>query len=263
MSDIQKLIKYIAILLAGFIVITILCILFNLVSSLFPNSENNTKNFYEEYQNISKIEIDSDFSKIIIQKGDKFSVDGNNLTTSFTSTLNNGILKIEETSNKFWRKKYNGVVTITINDTMLKSLDILHGAGSLIINGVSIDKFELEQGAGKVLISDVTFLNTIIEGGTGEIVIKSSTLNNLDLDMGVGKVSLEAYLEGKNTIDCGIGSLDINLLGNQEEYQIIVNKGIGAITIDGIKQSDGSIFGTGYNTIKLDGGIGSIDVNFK
>lgn len=263
MSDVQKVIKYAAILLAGFIIIAIISVLFEVVSSFLPESENNVKNFYEEYQDVREIDIDSSVSKIIIQKGDKFSVDGSNLTTSFTSTLNNGVLKIEETSKKLWNKNYDGIVTITVNDTVLNKLDLEHGAGKLTIDGVSANRFELEQGAGKVEISNVTFLNTSIDGGAGEIVINSSNLKNLDLDIGAGKATIEAYLEGRNDIDCGVGALDINLLGNKEDYQIKVNKGIGSVTIDGIKQSDGSVFGTGYNTINLDGGIGSITVDFK
>ena len=67
-------------------------------------------------------------------------------------------------------------------------------------------------------------------------VINSSKLKNLDLDIGAGKATIEAYLEGRNDIDCGVGALDINLLGNKEDYQIKVNKGIGSVTVDGIKQ---------------------------
>lgn len=263
MNDVQKVIKYAAILLAGFIILAIVSVLFDIVGSFIPDSDVNVKNFYEEYQNIKEIDIDSKFSKIIIQKGDKFSVDGSNLTASFTSTLNNGVLKIEETSKKLWNNNYDGVVTITVNDTILEKMDIEHGAGKLTIAGVSANRFELEQGAGKVEISNVTFLNTSIDGGAGEIVINSANLKNLDLDIGAGKATIEAYLEGKNDIDCGVGALNFNLLGNKEDYQIKVNKGIGSVTIDGIKQSDGSIFGNGYNTINLDGGIGSITVDFK
>lgn len=263
MNDVQKVIKYAAIILAGFIILAIVSVLFDIVGSFIPDDKDNLKNFYEEYQNVREINVDSKFSKIIIQKGDKFSVDGSNVTASFTSSLNNGVLKIEETSKKLWNNNYDGVVTIIIDDTVLEKIDIEHGAGKLTIDGVSAKRFELEQGWGKVEISNVTFLNSSIDGGAGEIVINSANLKNLDLDIGAGKATIEAYLEGKNDINCGVGALDINLLGNKENYQINVNKGIGSVTIDGIKQSDGSVFGNGYNTINLDGGVGSIIVNFK
>lgn len=263
MNDVQKIIKYSAIVLAGLIILGIISLLFEVVSSFLPNDEGSIKNFYEEYQNISEIDIDSRFSKIIIQKGDKVSVDGSNLTTSFTANVNNGVLKIKETSKKFWNKNKDGVIKVTVDDTMLNKIDLEHGAGKLIIEDISANQFELEQGAGKVEITNATFLNTVIDGGAGEIVVNSSNFQNLDLDIGAGKVSLEAYLGGKSDIDCGVGSLDINLLGNKENYRINVNKGIGTISIDGIKQSDGSVFGTGYNTINIDGGIGSINIDFE
>lgn len=263
MNDVQKVIKYAAIVLSGVIIIAIISLLFEVVSSFLPDSESNIKNFYEEYQNIREIEIDSSYSKIIIQKGNKFSVDGSNINKKFTSSVNNGVLKINENSKKLWNKNYDGVITITVDDTVLNKLELEHGAGKLTIDGISANKFELEQGAGKVEISNVTFLNTSIDGGAGEIVIDSASLKNLDLDIGAGKATLQAYLEGNSDIDCGVGALDINLLGSKEDYRITVNKGIGSVNIDGIKQNDGSIFGNGINTINLDGGIGSINVSFK
>ena len=55
----------------------------------------------------------------------------------------------------------------------------------------------------------------------------------------------------------------MKLLGKRNDYQIIVNKGIGKVTIDNNDYKDGSIVGNGYNKLNIDGGIGSINVNFK
>ena len=54
-----------------------------------------------------------------------------------------------------------------------------------------------------------------------------------------------------------------NLLGNKKDYLIKADKGIGTIHVDEAVVSDDSTIGTGENTIKIDGGIGNIDVSFR
>ena len=85
----------------------------------------------------------------------------------------------------------------------------------------------------------------------------------MDLDLGVGKFELTSSLLGSNKIKAGIGSLELNLLGDKEDYLIKANKGIGTIRVDEAVVSDDSTIGTGENTIKIDGGIGNIDVSFR
>ncbi len=56
---------------------------------------------------------------------------------------------------------------------------------------------------------------------------------NLDLDMGVGKVELEAKLTGKMRLTRGVGKLEMELVGSADDYKIRMDKGIGAITLNG------------------------------
>ena len=263
MNATQKIIKYCAIIFALLIIASIIGFIFNIIGYFIPNGKVDTKNFYEEYNDVKEIFLDSSASKIIIKKGNIFSVKATNVVTNFESSLNNNVLKIKEKVKKLWNKKYEGIITITVTDTMLDNFEINHGAGKLVINGINVNDFELEHGAGKVELNNVSFQNTSIEGGAGEIIINSSNLRNLDLDIGAGKTSIEAYIEGKSEINCGVGALDITLLGNQEDYQITVSKGVGTIEIDDIKQKNNTTFGNGQNNIELNGGVGSIKVNFK
>ncbi len=64
-------------------------------------------------------------------------------------------------------------------------------------------------------------------------------------------------------ISSGVGKLSLNLLNTFDNYRFEVNKGIGKVTINDIEVGDNSTLGNGTNTIKLDGGIGEIVVNFK
>ena len=81
--------------------------------------------------------------------------------------------------------------------------------------------------------------------------------------MGIGEINLTAKLTGKNEINAGIGNLNIELTGNEEDYKIQTNKGIGTVKIDGKEMSDGQKYGEGENHIDIDGGIGNIKVKFE
>ena len=262
MNTTQKLIKLFAILLAGLIIINIFSIVLELVFVFIPSNNTTGKDYYEVYQNVNSVEIDSSFSDILILEGNEFSVKGSDIKNEFTSKIENGVLKIEEKTKKLFNNKKGGNVTITIPVKILEKLEIEHGAGMLTIKDIDANYFELEHGAGKLLMNNVTFHNTNIDGGAGEIVITSSKLNNMDLDLGAGHLDLEAYINGNSDIDCGIGKVDITLLGNKSDYQIRVNKGLGKITIDNSNYKDESTFGNGYNKLNIDGGIGNINVTF-
>lgn len=263
MNTTKKIIKYAAIILALLIILSIIDFAFSFISYFAKMEELETKNFYKEYNLVKEMYIDSGTSKIIIKKGEIFSVKAENVFTSFESKLSGNVLKIKEKTTELWNQEYKGIITITVNENMLDNLEIDHGAGKLSVDGINAYEFELEHGAGKVELNNVEFQKTSIDGGAGEIIIASSKLKDLDLDIGAGKTTIEAYIEGKSEINCGVGSLDITLLGNKEDYQIKISKGVGSIKVNNENQKNNQVFGNGRNTIELNGGVGSIDVNFK
>lgn len=267
MNNSQKLIKIGAIILAIFLIINIISLIFSGLSWIFGfNLNNNQTNydFSEEYKNVREIEIDGVASSIEIVSGSKFIVEANNLENKLTSRLRNGVLRIEEKGNIFSNGTKNGKIYITVpKDVTLDELSIDTGAGKFNIQDVSAREFDLDHGAGTLEIEDVHFYSADIDGGAGKIEIKNSILNNLELDAGAGKVEVIANITGKSQINCGVGAVGITLLGNEEDYQITTEKGIGSIKINGTAQKSGTIYGSGSNKLEIEGGIGSIDISFK
>lgn len=263
MNSAQKIIKSFAILLA---VLIIACIIEGILSAFqflsWGSSSEKRSDFKETYQNVRVIDIDASASNIVIKAGQEFSVEGNNITNRFSSKNQNGTLKIQETKRKFWGSNEIGTITVTIPENQfLSKLKISAGAGEIRVNDVTADNLDLDQGAGRFQMENSIFQNTDIEGGAGEITVTNSILKNLDLDNGVGKVSLNADLLGTSNIDCGVGALFITL-PNKEDYQMQVEKGLGSIEIDGEQMKNDSTYGTGKNKIDIDGGVGSIKIDF-
>lgn len=271
MNGAQKTIKILAILLGVIIIINIFYFLFSFLS-FFSGSDLNvgtissekTMDFNQTYQNIQNIEIDVGGSDITIISGDEFKIEASDVTDKFSVSQKNKTLKIKENNKVLHVNNYKGNVLITIpKGIRLEELDIDAGAGKFKIENIEVNKFEIDHGAGTLEISNSIFYKTDIDGGAGMINIDSSTLNNLDMDTGVGSVEIEASITGNSEIECGVGEINMTLLGNENEYSISTEKGIGSIKIKGESQNNNSTYGNGNNRIKVEGGVGNIAVNFK
>ena len=60
-----------------------------------------------------------------------------------------------------------------------------------------------------------------------------------------------------------MGETVVNLVREKDKYKIIAEKGIGSLKIDGKEQSGENSQGDSKDIIKIEGGRGSIKVNFK
>lgn len=263
MNSGQKAIKISAICLAIFIIISIVNGIFFGLSILggFGSSRGNV-DFTETYQNVSRIKLDIGASKLTIVQGETLTVEANGVSNRFTSKVNNNILRIEEHQNWFWNH-HAGEITITVpQNVVLEELDIDCGAGKISIDSITARKLDLEAGAGLLEINNSNFAITDIDGGAGEISITSSILRNLDLDAGVGKVSIDGEIYGKSEIDCGVGEVNLNL-GDASYYQFNIQKGIGSIRVNDTNYQSDTTLGSGENTLKIDGGIGSIQIQTR
>ena len=264
MSGPQKAIKILAIILAIFIIFNIIkgiIIGLTFFARINNNNDNNTevKTFSQSYQNVSKIDIETVSADIIIKNGSEIRVEANNIKNNFTSNIKNGTLKIEENKTWFNSSSIVGKITVYIPEK-INNLKIDSGAGKIQVSDIKANNFKIDQGAGKLTIENSSFTSSDINGGAGEIKIVSSELNNLKLDAGVGKIDLEGKITGNSKIECGIGEMNISLLGDKDQYNIVAEKGIGSIKINGKERTE---YGEGENKIKLEGGIGAINVNFS
>lgn len=273
MSNFQKVIKVLAICFAIFLIINIFgAIVFGI--TLFANITGRSNHeinanlsgdgIVESYDNVDKIDIELVASELVIKTGNELRVETENLNNDFSSKAVNGTLKIKENKVWFWNNNSSGKIILYIPQSMiLRDLSIDTGAGTIYIDGINAEKLDIDHGAGLLEILNSDFEKVDIDGGAGRISIKSSTLNNLDLDAGVGRVDIEGKITGKSDINCGIGEMNVNIIGNEEEYTIKAEKGIGSIKINGDEQASNVTYGSGKNRIDLEGGIGSTNISFS
>ena len=281
MTSIQKVIKYLAIAFAVFLIVTIVSAvlggLFIAANVLNLVDGKDRPVLMEDYKVIAQtsdgvieafdpklIDIEISATALEIRTGEKFKIETNNSEIKFLED-GNRIKIVENDDHKWWfmGKDFdsNLIVYLPEKEEGYEEVKIKAGAGKITIDKLVAKNFSLEQGAGKVTIKNLVVLeSTKLEGGAGEISIESGRINNLRANQGVGKTYIRSTLTGNNDINSGIGALELNLTLPKEEYSFKIDKGIGSVKVDNETLGNDSTFGTGKNYIKIDGGIGSITV---
>ena len=267
MTSLQKIIKYCAIAFALFLAVSIIGGIVSVVSSLnFLSGDAQDVGDMKTYavtDAVDTLEIDLTAAQLEVVSGEKFSVESNHKYLK-TDTMS-GHLTVKETRQfvGFHSPEAKVILTIPENYTLKKAV-IATGAGTVKIDALSAEKLTLDLGAGEVNIGELTVTNNAkIDGGAGALTINGGSLANLDFDMGVGKVVLTNALTGDSKIDYGVGELSLTLIGTAEDYCIELDKGIGEATLDGQKMADDTVYGQGENHLEIDGGVGSMNIQFK
>ena len=267
MTTFQKVIKYLAMAFAIFLVVSIIggvLSMFGLFGGFFSgNAVADEIETYAVSSDISSLKVEINAADFTIKQGESFSVESN--LKHLTVEDKNGVLTIEERKS-FSGSNYSGaVLTLYIPaDTVFEKADVTTGAGRLTVERLSADTVNFEFGAGEVKINTlVANLDADINGGAGKITISGGALHNLDLDMGVGQLNLTSALTGDSEFDLGVGESNITVIGNKDDYKLDIEKGVGNVTVDGTSVSDIKGQGNGNNRIEVSGGIGAINLKFK
>lgn len=269
MNSVQKVIKYLAMAFAIFLSV---CIIGGIITGLagvsfiFSDRDKGTVGQMQVYpidDEISSLCLELSGAELIVKVSDSFSVESNHEYISVSS--DNGILCVSETKKPF--SSFPKGVTVVLNipeGFVFDNATIDTGAGKVEIDELSCDALKLSIGAGEAQIKNLTANSRAdIDGGAGKLTIEGGLLCNLELDMGIGELTLKSRIEGQGYLDYGIGATNLTLLGNREDYQIELDKGIGEAELEGESMRDDSVYGAGENRIEIDGGIGTINIEFS
>ena len=274
MTTAQKIIKYLAIAFAIFLIITIISTILTATVALSGilglkkaiENSNNAEIVTTSFENteIHTLNIDIAATNLTIKQGEILKIETDN--SNIDCKQSNEELKINEKDYKWF--SYNNVEKELIlyipEDLEFARVKINAGAGKINLDELNTQKLIFELGAGECEIQNLNVSKECkIEGGAGKVTISSGVINDLDFDMGIGEANITAHLTGESEINAGIGELNIELQGEKDSYKIKADKGIGAIKIDGNPISNGEVYGDGENEIDIDGGIGSINIYCK
>ena len=242
MTTAQKIIKYLAIAFAMFLVFTIISSIlggiYGLAGVLGLKKNTNTENVEigtkqsEQIQELTTyLDIDINYSNLTIKTGEDFVVQSSNNDIEYAQEGNKFKVK-EKGYIKFSETAIGDVVIYIPKELVFETVDIDTGAGTVDIETLRTDNLILNLGAGETTIKNIISNKTKIDTGAGKLRIKSGNINDLDFDMGVGETDITAKLTGTNKIDTGIGNLKLQLLGDKQDYKFNISKGIGEVKIE-------------------------------
>lgn len=272
MTTTQKIIKYLAIAFALFLVISIFSIIFGLSHEIISsiNSDKKDSELLEEYttisnnvNNIESFKIDISNDDIEIKKGEKFEVKTNDPDVKFYHE--NSIVKIKSDKPFSWHLSNSSRGTIIIylpNEFNISELDLNLGAGKIDIDKLFVETLLMDLGAGTMTAKEINvYEKAMINGGAGNININSGTINNLNLKLGAGNASIQSDLTGSNTLTTGVGRLNLGLSRSKDNYRFDINKGLGNIILNDFDVSEDTLIGDGETKIKINGAVGNIIIN--
>lgn len=273
MTELQRVIKYLAIAFAIVLAVSIVFGIIGGIGMIFGLGKDGNDMLLEESidinvsQAITSLDIEVEAAELKIVEGDSFSLSSN--IKDLRVNEKNGVLSISQKRKNVTKigihtSKAGEIVLTVPSGVSFDKVEIDARAGDINISALVANKVSFDFGAGKVSIDHIEVTDWAdIDTGAGMLSIGDGSIKNLDLDLGVGKTVLKASLVGRSDIDCGVGSTELKLLGNREDYTLIVNSGIGSISIDGDYANGNSTFGNGANVVNIDGGVGSIDITFE
>lgn len=281
MSEVQKMIKYFAIAFAIFLSVNIIggiitAIFFGLSifgitlgiqDATMPKETSVTSQeitSIQNYEDIENLKIEVGYSKLTIKEASELKVEATNGKTLEVRKSGDTLsIKDNKVWNLFNEQEQNEIILTLPKGLLLEKVKVDAGSGELTISNLQAKDLDFDVGAGNVTISNIVVEKKAdIDGGAGRVVLQNSTLNNLDLDVGVGEFQIQnTKLVGNSDIDAGVGKLEINLKGSLEDYSIIPKRGLGSFTLQREEVEDNKTYGEGQNRIKVDAGVGKVEIN--
>lgn len=281
MKPFQKVIKYGAIafgLYLCFIIISAIVFIITTVSGIFlgantlkqyqyDNKKVEISSFEEKYDEIQNLNIELDASELVVKTGEEFKIEVHNVTNKFYSKLEGNTLKIRD--NRSGIKLFNiseenvpEIILYIPQDCQFDNVKIEAGINETYIENIKAKEIKIDTGIGKFTIDNIQSDYLNIDGGAGETIINNAKLNKIDLDIGVGKFVINIDDVENAKVEAGIGQLILNINQNKEDYKINAETGIGNLLIDGQNVKGDTSIGTGNKYIKVEAGVGEIQVNF-
>ncbi len=190
-------------------------------------------------EQVLSIDLDLEFTEVIVTSGDFLSI---NYTPDIAYKIKDDTLEITSTQSKsnrfgmYFSSTPYSFVKITVPDYVI-SLDIETSSKTEISN-LTMDKIELDIALGDTLIENTTSNSLDVEANLGHIELNHCSFDTLKADLDMGNLTtsnLEVVTSAKLKND--MGSLNIDLSGEESDYNFISSVDMGSLSINGKETS--------------------------
>ncbi|GFH97393.1 hypothetical protein IMSAGC003_03963 [Lachnospiraceae bacterium] len=162
--------------------------------------------------------------------------------------------------------KNSSIILYLPEECSLRHLDLSLGAGQLKLKNRVVEDMEVSVGAGQLLLTDVT-LNTLeVSLGAGELRAQDVTVLSLDASIDMGNMDFTGAINESAEISCSMGNVNMDLEGNQEDFNFQLNCVAGNMEIDGERFSgaamDRYIDNGAAKYMEINCSMGNVDIKF-
>lgn len=268
MNGAQKTIKALALALAVVIMVSVLSAVVGagvILSQVFSANGRVATEWSEavisEKWEFTELHIELKSTSLRIERGDEFQVLADEEVVETRRVGDEVYIEEKERGWWGWWNELGGEVKVTLPEDMdLRKIELEMGAGALYARGMIAEEMKLSLGAGRAEFDGLRATKrTKVDGGAGLLIIRNAELSELDLDMGVGKTEIVARLQGDSKISAGVGKLELTLVGEEDDYKVKFDQGLGSLSQEGISLDNPR----GKNLVEIDGGVGAIDLRLQ
>lgn len=190
-------------------------------------SGGETALYYQfDKEDVKNLNLNFGAADIVCISGDKFSIETRGIEEEnlICNLDNTGTLCIKnqnhlQSFNFFSHTKKSGFaprILISIPDnTSINELNLFIGAG----------KFETHR-------IELSVSRGTIEVGAGSCVIDGLNAMSLKAKCSMGNLNIRGRIKGKSYIDCGMGAINLDLIGNIDDYSVDSKVGLGSVIIN-------------------------------
>ena len=159
-------------------------------------------------------------------------------------------------------KSSNGKITI---DTTIQyeSIKIISSNGDLVLKNLFSDSLKIYTSNGDMTLNNVNVTNTI-SGNTsnGKIILNHVVAKTIDLGTSNGRIEANNISAQDIELHSSNGQVYLSIIGNKDDYKIILSTSNGDKILDDLKISSGIVNSSKTNTIELKSSNGDVEVQF-
>lgn len=148
-----------------------------------------------------------------------------------------------------------------------ETVDMEMGAGLLGVKDIIAEDICLKVGAGSIEVDYLQAGQCDIEVGMGEIIVDDMQVRDLNAETGMGHLGMTGTVDGDLTADCSMGSIELDLNGDEDDFNYELGAAMGAVSIGREEYSglshDRTIDNGAGKTISVDCSMGAVEINFR
>ena len=165
----------------------------------------------------------------------------------------------------------SGDTVISGEEVSIKTLDCQSASGGITASNLNLEQLKIDVASGDVKLTSITAKDAKINMVSGSLYYDKATLDSLVLDMASGDATIKGTIANDLVLRMVSGDADFDLIGNEEDYSISINRISGDIRINGRVVDTGDLPGStnlnsstgGKGRIEIDTTSGSVNINFK